>query len=148
MRKPFIALAVVALAVASVPTLASAQHASMTMKYTIKLNGKFEKPAKGDLKGSGKAVIKLDSGKRTVCFSIRVKSIKLPAEAAHIHAGKAGVSGNVLITLAPPKKNGKVSGCVSHVNSNLIKAMEKHPASYYVNVHTSDYPLGAVRGQL
>ncbi len=29
-----------------------------------------------------------------------------------------------------------------------IKAIRTHPGQYYVNVHTADYPAGAVRGQL
>jgi hypothetical protein len=29
-----------------------------------------------------------------------------------------------------------------------VKDILTNPAAYYVNVHTSDYPAGAVRGQL
>jgi hypothetical protein len=29
-----------------------------------------------------------------------------------------------------------------------IKAIKKNPSGYYVNIHTSDFPAGAIRGQL
>ena len=85
----------------------------------------------------------------TVCYNITVKGIDLPAVADHIHTGKAGVAGpvSVLFTTAPAK-NGKASGCIKHVKASLIKAMEKNPSKYYVNVHTKKYAGGAVRGQL
>jgi len=52
----------------------------------------------------------------------------------------------VLVPLAPPDASGTSSGCVS-VDPDLIKAIRQNPENYYVNVHTTDYPGGALRGQ-
>ncbi len=41
----------------------------------------------------------------------------------------------------------KAKGCTKAAKS-LIAAIESHPNSYYVNVHTAKYPGGAIRGQL
>ena len=42
---------------------------------------------------------------------------------------------------------GASSDCVE-VAASLARAIQKNPAKYYVNVHTGDFPGGAVRGQL
>ena len=73
---------------------------------------------------------------------------QLPAAAAHIHTGKAGKNGPVIIPLMAPGKTGHAAACVHSVNASFIKGMMNHPTSYYLNVHTTDYPNGAVRGQL
>jgi hypothetical protein len=38
-------------------------------------------------------------------------------------------------------------GCVSAAR-DLIKTIRMNPSNYYVNVHTTDFPDGAIRGQL
>ncbi len=42
---------------------------------------------------------------------------------------------------------GMLSGCVS-ADPVLIGQIIANPAGYYVNVHTTEFPAGAVRGQL
>ncbi len=150
MRSSIAVVGLAALVATGLPAVADAQHhqASTTMKFTVRLSGNVEQPAKGDPKGSGTAVITLKLASKTVCYSFNVKGIKLPAEAAHIHTGKAGKAGPVVVPLGAPHKNGRASGCVHSVRSALIKGMMHHPSSYYVNVHTSNYPGGAIRGQL
>lgn len=112
------------------------------------LTGEAEVPGPGDPNGSGTANITLNQGQRRVCFEIVVSDITLPATAAHIHVGSADVAGPVVVPLAPPDASGTSSGCVSDVDRDLIKAIRQNPSAYYVNVHTTDFPAGAVRGQL
>jgi hypothetical protein len=114
--------------------------------FTTTLTGAAEVPP-GDPDGSGTATITLNPGQESVCWEITVSGITLPAIAAHIHEAPAGVAGPVVIPLSAPDASGSSSGCVS-VDRQEIKEIIQHPEEYYVNVHTTDYPAGAVRGQL
>ena len=113
-----------------------------------RMTGAQEVPGPGDPDGKGIAKITLLPGYGTVCFRIRVRNITLPATAAHIHPGERGVAGPVLIPLGAPDASGKVRGCTTDVDPAVIRDIWSNPRSYYVNVHTSDFPAGAVRGQL
>lgn len=112
------------------------------------LSGAAEVPGPADPDGSGSARITLNQGQRRVCWQIQVTNLTLPAIAAHIHSAVAGVAGPIVVPLSPPDASGKSSGCVTGVNRSLIKAIRLHPGNYYVNVHTTDFPAGAARGQL
>ena len=96
--------------------------------------------------GSGTVHLRL-TPEQQLCFVIHVSGIELPATAAHIHRGAAGVTGPIVVQLMPPNASGDSSGC-THAPRDLISAILQHPADYYVNVHNVRYPDGAVRGQL
>ena len=92
--------------------------------------------------------ITLNQGQGRVCFELRVFGIALPAIGAHIHTGAAGVAGFIVVPRTPPVASGNSSGCVDGVDRDPIKAIRQNPSAYYVNVHSTEYPAGAVRGQL
>src|SRR5688500_15287974 len=104
-------------------------------------------PNQGDLDGEGTAHITLNQGQGEVCFELNVSGITLPAIGAHIHVGASTTTGPVVVGLTPPDADGHSSGCVS-ADPDLIKAIRQNPENYYVNVHTTDFMPGAVRGQL
>jgi hypothetical protein len=111
------------------------------------LTGGAEVPGPGDSDGTGTAELTLNQGQGEICYELHVSGITLPASAAHIHVGDSTVAGPVVVPLAAPDANGDSSGCAS-VDPELIKAIRQNPSGYYVNVHNSDFPAGAVRGQL
>ena len=115
---------------------------------TATLTGEQEVPGPGDPDGTGFARITLNQGLGEVCWTITASDITLPATAAHIHEGEAGVAGGIVVTLSPPDETGTSSGCTTGVDRALIKDIRQNPSAYYVNVHTTDYPAGAIRGQL
>jgi hypothetical protein len=131
-------LILAALAAALVPALALAGSQKGSLHAT--LTGKAEAP-KADPDGRGTAEIKIN-GKR-VCWEIRFSKIGKP-NAAHIHKGKSGISGPVVVPLGGAFK---AKGCTT-TTAKLARAILAKPGAYYVNVHNAKYPNGAIRGQL
>jgi hypothetical protein len=113
--------------------------------YRLALKGSAETPA-GAPKGTGKAVVTLRGKSLRVCWRFSSLHGFSHATAAHIHVGAAGTSGNVVVPLSTGKKF-LHSGCAP-TTATLIKAIAANPHGYYVNIHSTKYPNGAVRSQL
>jgi hypothetical protein len=106
-------------------------------------------PNQGDPDAVGGAVVQIDDDTATLCFGITVDNLDQPI-ASHIHIGPAGVAGPIVVPLTAPSTGnpGASSGCVQGVAPDLLASIKSNPAGFYVNVHTTAYPGGAVRGQL
>jgi hypothetical protein len=102
----------------------------------------------GDPDGSGTALITLNHGQAELCWDLSVSNLTLPATASHIHAAPPGVRGAIVVFLSAPDATGRAVGCTSGVDRGLILDILTNPGAYYVNVHTTDFPPGAIRGQL
>ena len=105
----------------------------------------------GDPDGFGSATVtfsNITATSFTLCYAILVSNIT-PATFAHIHRGRSGFNGGIVVNLAPPVGNpGTRAGCVVINNLTLLSQLRAVPAEFYVNVHNGVYPAGAVRGQL
>ncbi len=121
----------------------------------------------GDPRGRGEAyVFGIDESLTVLCYSLQVSRIdeldQAPGNgrAAHIHRGRAGENGPVVANLAWPQ-GGQAADCLNAVTQParfnnvdaataqaLIADILANPGNYYVNVHNTVYPGGAVRGQL
>lgn len=132
---------------AQCPTTALSPTRPGGRPLTATLTGAAEAPGPGDTDGMGTATLRLNPGQKKVCFVLTASKITLPAAAAHIHVGATGVPGDVVVPLIAPDATGISGGCVSAPRAT-IKAILKGPSGYYVNIHTSDFPDGAIRGQL
>ena len=135
------AATVAALALAGCETLADAVEQGMTASLT----GAQEVPGPCDPDGSGTAEITIVDATDNICYDLNVRNIA-PATAAHIHRGAVGVAGPPVVTLEAPTDGGS-EGCVSAPGA-LADEIEANPVAFYVNVHNSEYPNGAIRGQL
>jgi hypothetical protein len=88
-------------------------------------------------------------GHQTICYWLSWQNLSAPAAAAHIHFAPAGVVGGVVVPLSVTSAvTGSTSACIENVDVTLLKGIMQNPSGYYVNVHTSVNPGGAIRGQL
>jgi Cu/Zn superoxide dismutase len=126
----------------------AAPAAAKVKRLEANMTGAQENPAT-DPDAAGTAKLRLNAAKKRVCFTIRVNSAVHDVFAAHIHAGNKGVNGDVLVPLINGRAPGpKFTGCTKNVARSVIRAILRHPRRYYVNVHTTDFANGEIRGQL
>lgn len=140
---PALVLPGLALTAAALSPAASA--AGNGKPFAVAMVGSVEVPAAGDPDGFGTATLRVNPGRRELCYTLEVSGIE-PATLAHIHRAPAGSSGAPVVTLEAPT-SGTSSDCVE-VARALAGAILRNPADYYVNVHNDEYPGGALRGQL
>jgi len=99
----------------------------------------------GDPDGTGTAALRVNPGTGQICYTITVANLD-PVIAAHIHNAPAGVNGPIVVPLSAPT-SGSVTDCTT-ADPALARDIVLNPDDYYVNVHTTAFPAGAVRGQL
>ena len=92
------------------------------------------------------ATLDIDTSTGKITYMVSFEGTE-PAVAGHIHKGKAGVAGPVVVPLDEAVVNAAGTGTVT-VDKSLAAAIAADPGSYYVNVHTASHPKGAARGQL
>jgi hypothetical protein len=100
--------------------------------------------------GFGNATVAFDSTRSNITVTITVANLGAAINNFHIHEGAAGVAGPVIINLIG-LGGVFVSGTMTvtvPVPSDVAQRMVQNPANFYVNVHTTQFPGGAVRGQL
>ena len=144
MKRTLAVLAAIAAAALVMVSLAAGKSQA-TVKFSAVLTVSQEtdhpKGTKPGASGSFTATLTGSKLKWTLTW----KNLTGPASQAHIHIGKRGISGNVLVPLCPP-------GCTSpnHGSWTLTKANIKliESGGTYVNVHTAKNNLGEIRGQL
>ncbi len=86
-------------------------------------------------------------GSGEICWDIKVSNITLPSVGTHIHEGAKGVAGPVVVPFTAPDANGVAAGCATP-DAALMTRIMQNSENFYVNVHTSDFPAGAIRGQI
>src|SRR5581483_1935592 len=107
-------------------------------------------PAVGDPDGHGTAFARVKGGQ--VRYSFTWSGTGAPM-AGHIHEGVTGVNGPVVVPLfaAPdglPASLSGIAGTAGGVPADLSRRINADPGGFYANLHTAEFPGGAVRGQL
>jgi CHRD domain len=94
---------------------------------------------------SGETELRLNSGQEEICYTTTAEGLTHPLTGAHIHRAPAGVAGPIVVPF--PTEQGVGSACV-FAPRELIKEIRQNPEAFYVNVHTTAFRAGAIRGQL
>ena len=151
-------MGVAVVGIAATVGIAAAGHTNTVLE--TQLSGRNEvataatsRKVVGDPNGTGEAyVFGIDGDATTLCYVLTVEGIR-PATAAHIHEGPAGSNGPVVANLAAPA-DGNAADCLTEGESGkfaegqTVAEILANPGNYYVNVHNTQFPGGALRGQL
>ncbi len=111
-----------------------------------------------DAGAAGVAALRINTASNVICSTLAVE--KGPEDGtfagspgAHVHEAPVGENGPIVQPLPVPsdeadERNGRSGSCFPADALLDLDELVEDPAGYYVNVHTTEYPAGIVRGQL
>lgn len=106
-------------------------------------------PAVGDRDGVALEFVKVKGD--VVSFAVKWRGTDRPS-ALHIHQGGRGVNGGIKVDFTKELGGGgsgrTASGSVRVADRAVLEALKADPTGFYANLHTKEFPGGAVRGQL
>lgn len=100
----------------------------------------------GDADGYARAELTVSDELNQVCYDVNDMRGLGTITAVMIHRGGAGTNGPMVLNLRQANEGGW-KNCVARAEWTE-DALENNPSNYYFQIHTADYPNGAVRGQL
>jgi hypothetical protein len=114
--------------------------------FTVMASATAEVPTPGPVGATADATLTIDASTAQLCY--RMSVVRLPGiTEVHLHRGASGVDGPMVAMLDMSGLATGTNSCTK-VSAVLARAVIATPSGYYLNVHTSAYPAGAVRGQL
>ena len=130
----------------STSSTSAAGSETYSFKATLTRGAEVPKPKGAPATAGGSFVAKsVEAGSKvTIRWTLKFHGLSGKAVAAHIHTGKVGVSGPVVVPLCGPCK--ATSSGSAKITSTTENALEHGKA--YVNVHTVKNAAGEIRGQV
>ena len=144
MRKAFVIVVAVLLAAALAAGGLAAVGKEGTYKLSAKLTAAREVPKPKGVPAAATGTFTGTLKGKKLTFKLTFSHLSGKALAAHIHKGKAGTMGPVLVTLCGPCKS-PVTKTITVTSAQ--RDVIEHKATY-VNVHTPKNGGGEIRGQI
>jgi hypothetical protein len=82
------------------------------------------------------------------CYTLEARDLSVPAAAAHVHLGPRNIAGPVVIPLVVGSGTSWTVQTCTTASPDLLDDIAADAGAYYVNVHTSTFAGGEIRGQL
>jgi hypothetical protein len=115
-----------------------------TVQYQAKMEGGSEVPPTAST-GTGSAEATLDTATRKLTWTVTWQGLNGAATMAHFHGpAPAGVNAGVAVPLGM-KPVSPIKGSATLTAEQMT---ELQAGNWYVNVHTAQFPKGAIRGQM
>lgn len=149
-------------AVAAALLITATPSSAQVVNMTATLSGGEETPAPGLLTGAvGTATVSVDAANEEISVTLALFNFQTGTTAGHIHVAPKGVAGPVVINFPiPAGRTGDLpltfrvgaSAFVTHPEIGIVTMQDAIQAivggNAYVNIHTSQFPAGEIRGQL
>ena len=104
-------------------------------------------PGAADADGWGRVRIGIHRTSHELCADLEVRSIG-HVTSAQIFRGREGQEGDPVVNLDRPGGHDQDSNDCDNVGDTLADEIQSNPADFYVMIKTTEFPNGAIRGQL
>lgn len=130
---------------------------ALTVNYSFGLSAAQEVPTNGS-PATATFQMSVNDTTNLVSYAFNGLNFLNGVSAAHIHFAPVGVNGGVVFNLLGMADGGLVPGALPNsfnfagtnkpMSAGLGLAINANPLGHYVNVHSSQFPSGEIRGQL
>jgi hypothetical protein len=141
MKQPGVILTLLVF-IAALSFVLAAQQKQNSRPLTARLSGVSQ--IAGDADGSGTAKILLNAAQSQLCYEVVVNNIATPS---NITIFSNATSKLASFAIASESAKSPMTQCAV-VEREKLMDIARNPASYFVSVQNTEYPNGALRGQL
>jgi hypothetical protein len=130
----------------------------MTGLAEIDDSGMVPVPGQGEPGATASATVVVDYVAGEIAYTVDISDVSGPFDGApgfHIHAGAADENGPIVAFLATgddvqaaADDDDILSGTFTGAPASVLREIIEDPSAFYLNLHSDDFPAGAVRSQL
>ncbi|MFD8827379.1 CHRD domain-containing protein [Streptomyces sp. NPDC059605] len=133
---------------AGISTAAAEAARAPAVSLVARLTGDQDGPTGGDLDGKAVALVKVKGDR--VTFALTWNGVGRPTS-GHLHQGRPGSRGGMkaeLFGTVMPTSVNSAAGQTSVSSSALARRLRTDPGDFSIDLHSEEFPRGAVRGRL